>query len=469
MKKLNELVDCTYDISILGVESDSRKVKPGDLFVAVKGFNVDHHLYIDDAIKNGAVAIIGEKDLSFPNVIYIKVEDTNQALVNILSNFYNHVEGEFQFIGITGTDGKTTTALLVSKILNCGYIGTNGVQYQGHTWSVGNTTPEVCEMYDHLDKLHKLGCKQIVMEVSSEALLHNRVSNFQYDIVSFTNITEDHLNVHKTLDNYIDSKKKLFSFVKKNGFSILNRDDKNYFNVKDCCKGSVYSYGKNDEADFKICQISCKEDGTTFQLMYQDKIYPITSKLLLEYNVYNLTLAFIICFFSGMSVSDILLRIEKIDCIEGRGERISYGQPYTLILDYAHTYNGIYNLIMNLKTIPHKRMIVVTGAAGGREKEKRSKIGKMLLENVDYVIFTMDDPRYESVDDIIDQLVSDTDLTNYDRITDRKEAIYKALSMGCDGDFILIIGKGRDSYMAIEDKKIDYCDYNVIQSYFTEQ
>lgn len=467
MKKLNELVDCTYDIDIQGVESDSRKVKPGYLFVAIHGFNVDHHLYIEDAIRNGAVAIIGDQDFTLTDIIYIRVSDTNEALMNIISKFYDHVEKKFRFIGITGTDGKTTTALLVSKILDCGYIGTNGVEYRGHRWSVLNTTPEICEMYTHLEKLHQLGCKQIVMEVSSEALLHDRVNHLSYDIACFTNITEDHLNIHKTLKNYVDSKKKLFSFVKENGISILNRDDKNYLNVKKCCQGNVYSYGKSEDADFQICKISCQATGTTFQIKNHDQTFMIRSKLLLEYNVYNLTLAFIICYYSGITTQDILSRIEKVDSIEGRGERLDYGQRYTLILDYAHTYNGIYNLITNFKKIPHRKMIVVTGAAGGREKEKRSKIGKMLLENVDYVIFTMDDPRYESVDDIIDQLVADTSLTNYERIINREEAIFKALSMGQEDDFVLIIGKGRDHYMAIEDQKVDYCDYDVIESYFT--
>lgn len=465
MKRLNEIIKCDYDIPIRGIQTDSRKVQKGDLFIAVKGFHTDHHQFIDDAIRNGAVAVIGELDFKF-DVIYIQVDDPNEVLSEVLFNFYDHIEKKFRFIGITGTDGKTTTATIVSKILDCAYIGTNGVVYQDHYFSSSNTTPEVCELYEYLDRLHNLGCKLVVMEVSSEALLHGRVDHLKFDIVSFTNITEDHLNIHKNIENYVSAKKKLFSLVKENGFSLLNIDDYHYFNVKDCCKTIVYTYGKNSKADFLICKIDCQENSTDFDLQFLNNYYSINSKLLGEYNAYNLTLAFAICSLIGMNSSIIVRKIKEIDYISGRGERLDFGQNYTIILDYAHTYNGIEHIISNLKKFNYKKIIVVTGAAGGREKEKRAKIGKMLLANVDRVIFTMDDPRYESVDSIIDDLVSDTNLTNYDRIIDRKTAIFKALDDAKEGELVLILGKGRDHYMAIDDKKIKYCDYDVIREYF---
>lgn len=465
MKRLNEIIKCDYDISIKGIQTDSRKVQKGDLFVAVKGFHVDHHSFIDDAVRNGAVAIIGSWDLEL-DVIYIKVDDPNKVLAEVLSNFYDHVEEKFRFIGITGTDGKTTTATIVSEILDCCYIGTNGVCYKQYKFPICNTTPEICELYECLDRLYNLGCKLIVMEVSSEALLHGRVDCLKFDIVSYTNITEDHLNIHQNIKNYVDSKKKLFSLVKKNGISILNIDDRHYFDVKNCCKGKVYTYGKNKNSDFQIRKINCQENSTFFDIKLMEQFYSINSKLIGEYNAYNLTLAFAIAYFMKVDVNTILTKIFAINSIIGRGEKLDFGQNYTIILDYAHTYNGIDNIISNLKKFEYKKIIAVTGAAGGREKEKRAKIGKLLLEKVDHVIFTMDDPRYENVDSIIDDLLCDTDLTNYERIIDRKKAIYRAFDLANEKELVLILGKGRDDYMAIKDQKLKYSDFDTICSYF---
>lgn len=466
MKRLNEIIECKYDVPIKGIKTDSRKIQEGDLFVAIKGFNVDHHLYINDAIDNGAVAVIGSSDIKDITVPYIKVDDTNKILGGLLSKFYDNLEEKFKFIGITGTDGKTTTAVIASQILDCCYIGTNGVCYKNYKWSTSNTTPDICELYEILDKLHNLGCELVVMEVSSEALLHGRVDNLKFEIVCLTNIFEDHLDVHKSINNYIESKKKLFSLVLKDGFSILNRDDSNYFNVKNCCINNVYSYGEDTSASFKIKNIDCQRNLTDFDVEFLGNCYHVSSKLIGKYNVYNLTLAFAIAYFRGVDPSRIISKIKDIDLVMGRGERLDFGQDYTIILDYAHTYNGIYNIISNLKQFNYNRIIVVTGAAGGREKEKRRKVGKLLLEEAYYVIFTMDDPRYEEVDSIIDDLVSDTKLTNYERIIDRKSAILKAFSMALGDDLVLILGKGRDNYMAVLDKKVKYCDYDVISNYF---
>lgn len=468
MKRLNEIINCNYNIPIKGIKTDSRNIEEGDLFIAIKGFNEDHHEYIDDAIKNGAIAIIGEKDIDC-SVPYIKIKNTNEELPKILSKYYDKIEDDFNFIGITGTDGKTTTATIISKILNCCYIGTNGVIYKNVKINSNNTTPEICELYEYLVKLKRLGCKTIVIEVSSEALLHKRVDNIKFNFACLTNITEDHLNIHKTIENYIKSKKKLFSLVNKNGISILNVDDKNYKNVKESCKYKIYTYGKEKIADFKICQINTIDYKMRFKIKHQDIEYEIITPLYGEYNAYNITLAFCVCYSLGMIPQEIIKAINDITEVEGRGERLDFGQNYTIILDYAHTYNGIYNIITNVKKLNPKRILVLTGAAGGREKEKRSKIGKMILENSTYTIFTMDDPRYEDVNNIIDDLVSKSNLTNYEKVIDRKEAISKIFSIAEEGDIVLILGKGRDNYMAIENKKVKYCDYDVINKYFKDK
>lgn len=468
MKRLNEIIECNYSIEIKNIKTDSRKIQPNDLFVATKGYHIDRHLFIEDAIKNGAVAIIGEQDIEC-SIPYIKVKNSYKTLLKILSKFYNNLEKKFKFIGITGTDGKTTTAYITSQIINAAYIGTNGVIYKENSWSTNNTTPEICELYEYLKRLKKLNCNTIVMEVSSEALLHKRVDNINFDIAAITNITEDHLNIHKTLDNYIKDKIKLFTLVPKNGIAILNLDDQYYKNVEIKCKTSIYTYGQNKNSNFKILNINNTEKTLSFIIKHNNQKYYLKSPLHGEYNAYNLTLAFVISKQMGMSPSNIIKKIKQISFVSGRFEMLNFGQNYKIILDYAHTYNGILNIISSSKKLKHNKIIVITGAAGGREHEKRAAIGKYILENTDHTIFTMDDPRYENVEFIINDLVSKTAKKNYERIIDRRKAINKALCIAKKDDIVLIIGKGRDNYMAIENQNIPYCDYDVIKDFFSKE
>ncbi len=465
MKKLCEIINCEYDTLITGIETDSRYVKEGNLFVAVKGFFTNHEDFIPMAIENGASAVVCESDLEL-EVPCIKVDDVNSELYNILKKYYDNVQDNFKFIGVTGTDGKTTTATIISDILDCGYIGTNGVVYKDYYENATITTPEICELYRILTRLKDKGCKTLVMEVSSEALLHDRVKDIKYDIACFTNITEDHLNIHKTKENYVNSKIKLFTLVKDNGFSILNRDDENYHNVEKNSNGEIISYGIDSNSDFKISNIVNNNGKTSFDLYNDNKIYHINSKLPFIYNTYNLSLAFIVCMKYGMNIDEIINKISMIDNIPGRCEILDFGQNYTIMLDYAHTFNSIKKLVDEVNKENYNKVIVVTGAAGGREKEKRKLIGSYLLDNTDLTIFTMDDPRYESVDSITDDLIGDSTKTNYLRINNREDAIKKAFDIAEESDIVLVIGKGRDNYMAIEDKKLPYCDYDVIKNYF---
>ncbi len=466
MKKLCEIIKCDSDILITGVKTDSRDVMPGDLFVAIKGFNVNHSDYIEDAISRGAVAIVSDVDINM-DIVNIKVKDVNKALIDILKNFYDNIQDSFKFIGITGTDGKTTTATISSYLLNACYIGTNGISYKNFKESTNNTTPDACTLFNYFVKLKRLGCKVIVMEISSEALLHGRVDGIKFDIVALTNISEDHLNVHGSIDNYINSKCRLFKLVKNNSVSILNSDDDYYDVVKNHVNNKLITYGKNS-ALFNINNVVLNRDNSSFDIIYDNKKYSINSKLPYLYNVYNMTLAFVISYFSGMDCSEIIKKISEFSHVDGRCEVVGNVCGADIILDYAHTFNGIKSLVENSKKF-YKNILVVTGSAGGREVEKRSKIGKYLLDNVKFCIFTMDDPRYENVSDIISQMVSKSDKKNFLEIVDRKEAIKKALDMAEEFDAILIIGKGRDNYMAIENKKIKYSDYEVINKYLNEK
>lgn len=462
--KLTKIIDCDYDVDITGIAEDSRNVKPGYLFVATKGFNVDHFDYIEAAISAGAVAVVCDRKAEF-SVPTIVVGDINEALIDCCEKFYDVKTEDFNFIGITGTDGKTTVASLIKQILDetfsTAYIGTNGLNVNNKKISTSNTTPCICELYSLFSTIKENKCKDVVMEVSSEALLHGRVDSIKYDVAIYTNITEDHLNVHKTIDNYINSKIKLCSLVKENGIILVNGDDYNCRAIDDSRKRT---YGFSNDNYYVINNVNFMSKNVKFDIKCKEFSYTIESPMIGEFNIYNVAVAFIVGLLKKIPANVLLDRIKDFKPIDGRMENLNFGQDYTIILDYAHTYNGIKSVLECFKSAQH--IILVTGAAGGREKEKRSKIGKLILSKADFVIFTMDDPRYENVEDIISQMIGDFSTDNYESIIDRKKAIYRAFDMANSGDVVLVLGKGRDNYMAIEDKKLPYCDYDVIKSYF---
>lgn len=456
--KLNKLIDTNLDIEIKGIVDDSRLVKNGYIFVATKGFNVDHFDHIRDAIDNGCVFLVVDReiDFSFPHIV---VDNIDKYYKDICLKFYDIDLNDFSFIGITGTDGKTTTATIVSRLIkNSAYIGTNGLTINGETISTSNTTPCISELYGDLRKVKDAGIKTVVMEVSSEALLHNRVDNILFDIVGFTNITGDHLNVHGSFENYLKCKLKLLDLVKDTGSVVINGDDVNLHDIK--CQ-NMYSFGK-ENVNFTIENISYVNKNVLITLKYNDIEYSITSPLKGEYNVYNVVMAFIICLLYGVDSNELIDGINRLSPISGRCEFIDFGQDFDIVLDYAHTINGIESILDTFKS--YDRIITVTGCAGGRDHSKRPIIGNIVMSKSDISIFTMDDPRWEDVDSIIDEMVGDK--KDYIRIIDREEAICYALSIASKNDIVLILGKGHDNYMAIGDKKVKYNDYDVIEKYF---
>ena len=466
MKKLSELYQGYPDILINDIKINSQEVQEGDLFICVNGVTADRHDFVIDAIDKGAVAIVASKkiDVSVP-VIY--VDDTNKELIRIAKIFYDYQEDDFKLIGITGTNGKTTTALIIQDLIGdseCGYIGTNGIKCSKFFEKIRNTTPDADRLYKYFKRLKENGSKYISMETSSEAFYRGRLDDLSFDVGIITNISEDHLNIHKTIDNYVNCKKNLVKQVKEKGFCILNIDDKYYDEFKSVAKGNVLTYGKKDST-LQIVDINLFIDKTEISLKYQGKIYNIISPLLGEFNVYNLCSAILSLLALDYDINDIIKRISCISIPKGRMEKIEFKGKYHIIIDYAHTEDAFIKLYDLLKKVKKGRIITVTGSAGGREHEKRPKMGKVVLDNSDYVIFTMDDPRWEDVNKIIDDLVSESNKDNFERIINREDAIKKALDMAKDDDIILIAGKGDDNYMAIDDKYLPYKDYDVVKKY----
>ena len=329
MKKLNEIIDCDLDTLIYGISDDSRDISEGYLFVATRGFNVDHFDYIDKAIENGAAAVICDREIDFdiPHVVVEK--DINKLYPELCRNFYGVDTDNLSLIGITGTDGKTTSATIVQKILNdsinCAYIGTNGLFVNGETHHISNTTPCISELYSCLSTIQDNSCQSVVMEVSSEALLHERTQGLKFSIVAITNITEDHLNIHKTIENYRKCKFKIVDYLTDDGVAIINGDDEN-------CQilhvNNLIKFGFNDDNDYVISDFVEDKNGVKFKIRHNDSIYDISSQLFGRYNAYNITLAFIIGLLNNIDAETLISRIKDISFITGRGERLNFGQKF---------------------------------------------------------------------------------------------------------------------------------------------
>lgn len=470
MKRLSELYNINDDRLIKSIKINSKEVEDGDLFVCTMGVTADRHDFIDEAISNGASAIVVSRDVGKKSVPVIRVENTNLELRKISAKFYDYPCDNAYMIGVTGTNGKTTVAEIVYRLLGdtCAYIGTNGRKFKNKHFSMRNTTPDVDRLYMYFKEFIDAGCNTICMETSSESYYWHRLDDIRYDVGIITNVTEDHLNIHKTMDNYVDCKCQLVKHVKDDGYSILNSSDKYFDKFKKEANGNIVSYGYKDSDTLKIEDYTLKRDKTIINFRYNNKSYEVISPLLGSFNVDNLAASILCLLCKGIGFEEIVERIKKLNQIEGRMETMPFVSKYTVILDYAHTTDALNNILSFLQTVKDNKIITVTGSAGGRERDKRKWMGKVVLEKSDYVIFTMDDPRFEDPNQIIDDLIGESKNTNYERIIDRKEAIYKALDIAQDKDIVLIAGKGRDDYMAVDDKYLPYCDYDVIKSYYEQ-
>ena len=450
MKKLNELYDVKEDIEIKAIKINSKEVEKGDLFVCTMGVNADRHDFIDDAIKNGASAIVVSKDVGKKSVPVIKVEDTNKELPLLCQKFYDYPEKKLTMIGVTGTDGKTSTTTIIQTLIGddkCGYVGTNGRSCKGHVGDNPNTTPDVHNLYMYLDEFVRYGCKYASLETSSEAFFRGRLQTFTFDVSAYTNITSEHLNIHGSFENYLESKLNLFKQTKKDGYSILNHDDTYFEKAKEACVAKVLTYGMGEDNDLQIVSFDIHPDHTNIVYKYEGKEFKVDSPLMGDFNVYNLACALLTTVALGFKLEDLLPRIKDIK-VNGRLDLLDINKPYYVMVDYAHTPNGIAKLLNFVHTLDIKRSIVVIGQAGERDPYKRPKVGNVVVENATYAIFTEEDPRSEDpmkiCEDIISELKDKHD--NYEIVIDRREAIEKAINMAEEKDMVLILGKGNETY-----------------------
>lgn len=475
MKKLNELFDVKEDIAIESIEEDSRVKADNYLFCAIEGLTVDGHNYIKQAVENGAVAILARKDVE-ASVPVIKVNDTNKAMSLALSKFYDNVDKQLKLIGVTGTDGKTTLSHIIYQLLNvldnAAYIGTNGLECKKYHRDQKFTTPFPKELYKYLSDFYDAGCNYVSIETTSERLLANRLSELNFEVAIFTNLSRDHLNTHKTMENYLLAKAKLFELVKDTGFSIINSDDKYAKEVIKRARGKVITYGIDSDANVTAKDIMVTADQLTFTLIDNDNEYYIDSPLSGKFNVYNLMAAFITCTRLGYTPKMVIDAIKLLKPISSRQTYVDCNQPYKVMIDYAHTANALRNLLEYINITNRGRVIIVTGSGGLRDKGRRVEIGEAVTELADHVIFTLEDPRTEDVNDIIDDMVSTIKdkRFNYERVLDREAAIFKALSIADEGDIVLITGKGDEDYQEINNQYVPYkTDYKVVEEYFKKE
>ena len=446
---------------MINIKSDSRKVREGDIFVALKGINSNGDEYVESAIENGASKIITETSNTY-RVETNNVENSRCYLVNYLKDNYGKYLDEMNIIGITGTNGKTTTAYLIYQMLNklnikCAYIGTIGYYLDEKVYSLPNTSPDVCEIYDMLINAYENGYKTVVMEVSSQGLDMGRLDSIKFNYVLFTNLTQDHLDYHKTMENYAKAKQKLFYNLKDNGVSIINSDDnyKNYFTVS-----NYVEYGFNNN-DYKIEEYNLGYK-INFKLNIYNNIYNIESKLIGKYNMYNLVCAITLLHQMKIDIIDILTVVKDVSAPPGRTDIINYNNNL-IIVDYAHTPDAMENIYNLVNEIKKGNVYTVFGCTGDRDRTKRPIMMRIATSNSKYVIFTSDDLHNEDFNRIVSDAIEGIENTNFEIIMNRGKAIEKGISLLKENDILLVLGKGHEEFIIMKDKKIPFNDKKEIE------
>ncbi|AIY85012.1 UDP-N-acetylmuramyl-tripeptide synthetase family protein [Clostridium baratii str. Sullivan] len=466
-----EVLKGNLDVSINSINYDSRKVKDGDMFVCIKGFKSDGHNFINAAINNGAKVIVCEDEADVKDgITLIKFKDTRKALAKIGAKYYDNPCDKLNIIGVTGTNGKTTTAFMIKNILeSCnekvGLIGTIANYIGDEKLETERTTPESLELQELFRNMVDKGVKYCVMEVSSHSLELDRVYGVDFEVGIFTNLTRDHLDFHKTFENYYKAKYKLFPRSKT---SIVNIDDKYGVRItEDLQKENItnfITYGIKNRADIMSKNEKLENMDILFDLVTEDKTERVLLPIPGEYNIYNALGAISACKVLGISLEDIKEGLKHV-VVPGRCERAARGHklPYEIIIDYAHTPDGLENILKTAREFTRGRLISVFGCGGDRDKVKRPQMGKIGTDLSDVAVITSDNPRSEEPDSIIDDIIAGIEKDNYIRITNRHEGIEKAMEIAEEGDVIVIAGKGHETYQILNTGTIHFDEREVIE------
>jgi UDP-N-acetylmuramoyl-L-alanyl-D-glutamate--2,6-diaminopimelate ligase len=482
MKLLSEILFRTSIVEVIGstnvavnaIASDSRKVERHGLFIAVKGETVDGHGFIDKAIDLGAIAVVCEElpELLKEKITYVKVKNSAAALGYIASNFFDNPSSELQLVGITGTNGKTTTATLLYKLFSLfgykvGLLSTVENKIVAEVIPSTHTTPDPIQLNSLLKKMVEVGCEYCFMEVSSHAVVQNRIVGLDFKGAVFTNITHDHLDYHKTFDAYIKAKKGFFDMLPDTAFALVNRDDKNGGVMLQNTKGNKKFYSLQSMADFKGKIIESGFSGLLLQVDGQE----VWVKLIGNFNAYNILAVYGAARMLNMDKMKILTALSALEAPEGRFQFIKSKQNITAVIDYAHTPDALLNVLKTIKDIRtgNEQVITVVGCGGDRDATKRPLMAKIACENSDRIILTSDNPRSEDPDAIIGEMKKGVDPVSFKKtlsITDRREAIKTACAFAAPGDIILVAGKGHEKYQEIKGVKHPFDDMEVVKETF---
>jgi len=474
------IIKGSKELEITGICTNSKILAPGNLFVAKKGLTTDGTRYIPDAIAAGAVAVLTDiYDPNYKQLTQLIHPNIRQMEACLAETFYEYPSSQLYMVGITGTNGKTTVSYLVKHLLDhiqgpCGLIGTVEYVLGNHRLQATRTTPEVFINHKMLHEMVASGCKSAVMEVTSHALDQGRVENIDYDAALFTNLTQDHLDYHETMEEYCAAKSRLFSYTNPNSLSprkqypkvaIVNADDPWHAKVVHKSQRNIYTYGIDHDADLTATNIFFDINQTYFDVCYQGRKIPCILPLVGKFNVYNCLASLSLGLINGASLESLIKLVATFVSVPGRLEAVPNELSLKIFVDYAHTDDALKNILICLKEMKHRRIITVFGCGGDRDRSKRSKMAHVAGLYSDLCIVTSDNPRSESPNAIIDEIiVGFSSEDRYEIVVNRQEAIGRAIELASPDDIIIIAGKGHEKYQIYSHKTVEFDDRVVAQT-----
>ena len=475
--KIKDLLDgVNADFEVSGLQIDSRRISPGDLFVCMKGYTVDGHDYAAEAEANGAVGLVAERLVEGVKLPQIIIGDTGATLPFLAHAILGKPTQNMNLFGVTGTNGKTTVSYMMEHLLQrfgaaVGYIGTNGIRYGNFAHEPVNTTPNALDLQATFADMVKRGIRNVSLEVSSHALALHRVDCCQFKVAIFTNLTPEHLDFHPTMEAYFEAKYQLFTMLKADGYAIINTDDPYGLRIAERLRGlgtPMYTYGITSDADFMATHIHQTSTGTHFMLKFKDEVYQVVTPTLGLFNVYNALGAIAGVVSAGMSVKEATCAIGKLPIIDGRMELIDAGQDFTVIVDYAHTPDGVKKVLEFAQGIKKEAIRLVIGCPGDRDRTKRPVMANLAVNGADDVVFTTDDPHSEDPKVIIEEMVDGLSAKNFEIIVDRKSAIERVFEKARKDDVVIIAGRGHQKLQYFKDGNVEFDDRRVVRDVLKE-
>ena len=458
------------NIEITGITCNSKEVRPGFVFVCLKGANSDGHKFAPDALKSGAAVIFAETDLGFENQIIVK--DTHEAYFDLSAKWFREPTKELKLIGVTGTNGKTSVTYMLKSIFEkagykTGLIGTIQNMIGEKAIETHNTTPDAYTLNKLFREMVDSGCKYAVMEVSSHALDQKRICNVTFETAIFTNLTQDHLDYHKTMDNYLLAKKKLFKMCKK---AVLNSDDPYFEKLKEGLDCEIITYSASNNSDYSAKGINYHPSGVEYELVAKGLIKHISVNTGGRFSVYNSLSSAVTAIENGIDIDTVVSALKELKGVKGRAEVVETGRDFTVIIDYAHTPDGLKNILSTFKECKKGRLVALFGCGGDRDKTKRPIMGNIAVHNADYVIVTSDNPRSENPTAIINDILEGIKgiPTPVKVIENRIEAIKFAVSNARKDDIIVLAGKGHETYQILNTGTIHLDEREVVKEALSE-